>query len=264
MSNDQVTVVCSPNDDIVRSLLAIHLAAPSGLLVDVGLPCGGLDVLLDVVPEKSWADLLPVADELTADLVARATTPCPGTGGLLAAPGTVCSPTPGLIGALIARARERHERVVVDVSPSGADLWAATLRAADRIALVVRGDLPGVVAGQRCLRWLREAGWQDRVRVVVAAMPTATAVSPAELTAALGPLFAQLPWDPQAVAHARNLGEPGQLPRSALRTALAETAARWQGEAGGGAADGAGRSRWQQTGQLLKGLMGRRLAEQTT
>jgi Flp pilus assembly CpaE family ATPase len=264
MSQHQVTAVCSPNDDIMRSLLAIHLAAPSGLLVDFGLPCGGLDVLLDVVPDKTWADLLPVAHALTADLLDRATTACPGTGGLLAAPGAVRCPPPDLIGGMIAQSRDRHGHVVIDVSPAAPDVWLATLRAADRIALVVRGDLPGVVAGKRCLGWLREAGLQEQVRLIVAATAAGTAVSPAEITAALGPVFAHLPWDPQTVALARNLGQPALLPRSPLRTALAETVARWHDGASRPGESESHRSPWRQAHHLLRGLLSRRLDERTT
>jgi Flp pilus assembly CpaE family ATPase len=264
VSRRSLTAVCSPNDDIQRTLLSIHLAAPDGLLIDFGFPCGGLDVLLDVTPQKSWADLLPVAHELTADLLERATTPCPGTGGLLAAPSTVGSPPAGLVSSLIAQARERYDRVIIDVSPASPDLWHASLQDADQIALVIRGDVPGVVAGQRCLGWMRQIGVAERIRLVVASTAPPTAVSPDEVAASLGPIFAWLPWDPETVAYARNLGQPGRLPRSPLRTALVDTVSRWQDATVPTISDGSSRSRWQQPGQILRGLWAYRPVRRTT
>lgn len=116
MSGSRVTVVCSPEAVAVRPVLAVHLAAPDGLLVDFGTPCGSLDVLLDLQPTKTWADLLPVASELTAELLARATTPCPGIGALLAAPPGVAAPSPALVAAVLERARDRGCPVVVEMA----------------------------------------------------------------------------------------------------------------------------------------------------
>jgi Flp pilus assembly CpaE family ATPase len=264
MSSHQVTVVCSPNDDVQRSLLAIQLARPKGLLIDFGIPCGGLDVLLDVQPDRHWADLLPVADELTADLLGRATTPCAEIGGLIAAPQTVSSPTPGLIRSLLGEARAQHEHVVVDVAPGAPDVWLACLQAADRIALVVRGDLPGLVAGRRTQAWLRAAGLAERLQIVVTTPAPGSPLGAEEISNTLGPIYATLPWDPQAVAEARNHGQPGRMSRSPLRQALADAADRWTQGVPAAAPQRKAGSWWQPASDAIRALLSRSLDAQTT
>ena len=222
MSNSLITAVFSPHDEVSRSLLAIHLGRPDSLLIDLGLPFGGLDTLLNVFPEKSWADLVPVAHDLSSDLLARAVTPIERHGGLLAAP-TLATASEGLtstvIGALLARARERYERIVIDVSPSLREAQLTALTLADRIALVVRADIPGLVIGQRCLTWLHSLGLRERVRVV-----TAATVPPAPVSA-------------QEAAKA-----------------LAETASRWEQDWSSMPLSEPPVSRWRQTGDLIRSL----------
>lgn len=130
------------------------------------------------------------------------------------------------------------------------------MRQADAIALVVPNDLPGVVAAQRCRGWLQGLGLGDRVRVILAATDTA-AVSPVEAAAALGPVFAHLPRDARSLAAARNLGRPGDIPRSPLATALADVVDRWGGVAPGAAAPPVTAPRWYHRALPLRGLLGR-------
>ena len=260
MSNSLITAVFSPHDEISRSLLAIHLGRPDSLLIDLGLPFGGLDTLLNVFPEKSWADLVPVAHDMSSDLLSRAVTPIERHGGLLAAPALAATSeglTPAVIGALLARARERYDRIVLDVSPALREAQLTALTLADRIALVVRADIPGLVIGQRCLAWLHGLGLRDRVRIVTTATVPPAPVSAHEIAQALGPVFASLPWDPAVTARARNLGEPWRSTVSPIGQALAETARRWEQDWTSIPLSEPRVSRWRQTGDLIRSLFAR-------
>ncbi|MBC7545050.1 MAG: hypothetical protein H7338_20180 [Candidatus Sericytochromatia bacterium] len=256
MSISQLTAVFSPSDEISRSLLTVHLAGPEALMIDFGLPFGALDTLLNVVPAKTWSDLLPIAHDLTAELLAPAVTPAGGHGGLLAAPPPAETEalTPAHVTALLTTAREGHDRIVMDISAAWRASQITALSLADCIAFVVRADIPGLVTGQRCLALLKHLGLRERVRLVVAATPPPMAVSHAEIADLLGPIHAVLPWDPAAVIRTRNLGEP-RLGTGPMRQALADIALGWEPAPGVSGQPVGASTVWQRTGYRLRGLM---------
>ena len=157
---------------------------------------------------------------------------------------------PAAVAALLAAARERWERVVVDVgfgleqdeelsfdvpAPQRNGATLAALAAADEVVAVGGPDavsLPRLVRGTEDLA---EAAPEARLRVVVNRLrPAAAGVSPRSQVEAVWtryassgiPLAGFLPWDPAAADRALLGGQvlAEAAPGSALRRALAELA----------------------------------------
>lgn len=87
--------IFSAKGGVGKSLIAANLGAALSMLpdsptlvVDLHPVSGSADLLLDVKPEKSWVDLLPVVQELTERQIQLAAADCGHSLELLAAPGS--------------------------------------------------------------------------------------------------------------------------------------------------------------------------------
>ncbi len=163
--------VFSAKGGVGKSLVASNLAAafaafhrlPTALL-DLAPGLGQDDLLLDLVPERTWADLLPVISELTAKHLELAATVHPSGLRLFAAPPeiNVVNPrtsgvnplTPDLLKALLAALRQNFAHTVLDC-PTG--LEASTLAAfgeAELRLVVLTLDVPTLRSTQRLIQAL--------------------------------------------------------------------------------------------------------------
>lgn len=132
----------------VATNLAVTLAAGGSkrvLLMDLDLQFGDVAIMLQLNPERSIADAIPMAGRLDADgLRSLLTKYRPGVDALLAPAG----PAEGdhvnrdLIMELVGVAREMFDFIVVDTPPYFSDQVLATLDLSDWFVLVVTPDLP--------------------------------------------------------------------------------------------------------------------------
>jgi len=132
----------------VATNLAATLAAGGShrvLLIDLDLQFGDVAIMLQLEPERSIADAIPMAGRLDeAALRSLLTKYRPGLDALLAPAGPAEGDhvTRELIGELIGVARQMFDFIVVDTPPYFSDQVLATLDLTDWFALVVTPDLP--------------------------------------------------------------------------------------------------------------------------
>ena len=213
---------------LVATNLAVHLArrAPT-LLLDLHPVLGYDDLLLDLRPDRSWLDLIPVAAELTARHVEL--TAAVHSSGLryLAAPRTGSPPlvsTPQMT-ALLASLAGWHAWLLIDLAPetilAGPD-WLAQL---ELLLLVATGD-PPALRGARMLLEALPAEMHAHARLVLNQFGRRHPVQPRAVADSLEcPLLAVLPTDRSAVGYQINFGHPCALdPSSAFGRAVASLA----------------------------------------
>jgi pilus assembly protein CpaE len=194
---------------LIATNLALALTRYGGtLLVDLHIGDGGDDLLLDLSPERSWADLLPVAGELTERHLELAIRTHSSGLSLLAGPaGAPDAESEQRLIALLQALAGQFEWTVLD-SPSSSPMLSSWLTLSDVIALVATADPPALRAAQRRLASL-PSGDRARVRLVLNQFTRAHPAHPSSVAASLEcPLLAVFPTDPRAVGFQINFGRP--------------------------------------------------------
>lgn len=208
---------------LVATNLAVLLARQgTALLLDANPGRGVDDLLLDLEAGRSWADLLPVAAELSDRHLSLCAARHPGGLALLAAPATLGPPAsvenlPVLLQSLAAR----FDWLVVD-SPGSDPILSSVLLAQPQVAVVVTtADPPALRSAHRLLDRF-PAPLREQTGLVVNQIGRRHPASPAAIAESLGcALLASLPTDPRAVGYQVNFGQACvQDPRSPLGRAL--------------------------------------------
>lgn len=122
------------------------------LLVDLSLDFGGVEVFLDLRPERGVTDLLPVLDELDLSQFERALTVHPSGLRVLCA-GDRAGPAPSAVQAraLLRFCRVHHDLVILDVPSFLDDVTWAALTEATAVLYVLTPDLPAVQGLRRAI-----------------------------------------------------------------------------------------------------------------
>lgn len=195
---------------IVATNLALALSGMSGaLLVDLDLSAPSADLLLDMTPERSWADLLPVAGELTErDLQLASVVHKQGL-TFLAAP--VALPSSGStehIPQLLETLARHFTWIVLDL---GGPLERSTrlgLSATNTLLVVVTPDPPSL-RGARRLSQSLPASLSGRTGLVINQFSRFHPVNPEAVSRSLDwPLMGVLPRESRLVAEQVNFGRP--------------------------------------------------------
>ncbi len=196
------------------------------LLLDLHPQTGADDLLLDLSPERSWADLLPVAEELTPRHLELAATLHPTGLRLLAAPQQPPA-QPEKVERLLRALSRSADWLLVDAPPPGDPLTAAALAACDALLLVTTPDPPALRAAHRLAEGL-SAPLRARTALVLNQVGRDHPVPPTELATAVGlPLLAALPPDPEAVGNQVHFGRALALDgRATLAREVARLASR--------------------------------------
>jgi Flp pilus assembly CpaE family ATPase len=210
------------------SLLATNLGVclagtAECVLMDLHPGAGYDDLLLDLSPERSWADLLHVAEELTPRHL-ELTLAAHETGlKLLGAPERMLdAPDHDRTLTLLRVLGERIPWLVLDL-PVGLDGFSREIvRMSDLVLLVSTADPLALRAAGRTLAALSETVC-ERTALVLNQITRRHPAAPREVAASLGvKLLAALPPDPRAVGYQVNFGRPCALDRrSALGRAVA-------------------------------------------
>ncbi len=179
------------------------------MLIDLNLISPSADLLLDLAIERSWADLAPVADELTQrHLELAAATSSHGL-MFLAAPAHL--PTTAqleCIPRLLQSLAGHFTWVVLDLGLRTGRLAELCLAATDTLLLIMTADPPALRGGHRLCASL-PAHLLGRTGLVINQYTKFHPAQPESIARSLGcPLMACLPRESRLVADQVNFGRP--------------------------------------------------------
>lgn len=223
-----VIAVFSAKGGVGKSLIAANLGVVfaaghrlSTALIDLDAGSGAADLLLDVQPQRTWADLLPVMGELSPQHLALAITAHVSGLDLLACPerpdtfaeftprneGVEGALTRPFLEALLSAFRQAYALVVLDLPPGMNAIAAAAFSLADIRLMVLTPDAIALRATRRLLASLPED--EKPLGLVLNQYSRGAAVTPNEIESHLGrKLYAILPVDPAAVWTNVSYGQP--------------------------------------------------------
>jgi len=209
--------IYSAKGGVGKSLIATNLGVAVGVgqkhstaLIDLSPGLGTADVLLDLEPERSWADLLPVMDELTDKHLRLAVTEYRPGMDLLACP-------PGLlederldredIASLLGVFREKYEVIFLDTASGWGSVNRAAYLFADLRLMVLTPDVPSLRTTRRYLNSIPEK--EITTGLVINQNSPGAAVEPQEIADHLDlKVFSVLPMDPNGVWSNVSYGQP--------------------------------------------------------
>ena len=219
------------------SLVATNLAVAftrhgSTLLVDLHNGDGTDDLLLDLRPERAWADLLPVAGELEPRQLDLATLTHSGGLRFLAAPPQPVPAGKDRVALLLQVLATRLDWLVLDVPSSPSEVVEA-----DSVLVVATPDAPALRGAQGLLRRLPPET-RSRAGLVLNQVTRAHPAHPASVASALAcPLLGVLPSDARGVGFQVSFGRPCALdPGSAFGRGTAAIARAMAGKRSSGKA----------------------------
>lgn len=209
--------VFSAKGGVGKTLLATNLGVALGLgqqkksvVIDLNPGFGTADLLLDLDPDRSWEDLLPVIHELTLNHIELAVTEFRPGIDLLA-----CSPQfsrcyslgKNEISALLSTLSSRYRFILLDTPPAGGKINKICSGLCDVRLVVLTPDAPALRATERYLKSLTQG--EKMTGLVVNQFSPGAAVNPDEIQSHLQtPLFGVLPMDPESVWANVSYGEP--------------------------------------------------------
>lgn len=220
ISGGKVVVVWSPKGGVGCSLVAANLAVAlqvqqrrRTLLADLNSPYGGVDAILALQPERTFADLFRVIDELHAGHVAQACTEHrSGLAVLCAAntPGPLGGLEPVHITNLVRVCRSLFDVTVLDLPSAWVSPVITAVDLADRLLLVVTPDAPAVRSAQVGVGLLPLAKRERQMTgVVVNRVSTRSELQPREIGEMLAlPVVATIQSDFVALEPHVNTGQP--------------------------------------------------------
>jgi pilus assembly protein CpaE len=169
-------------------------------------------IMLDVAPERTIADLVPVMDKLDTELL-RGFLQVHSSGVKV-----LCSPTRVEEGEALTPERVRRildvltrtfDYVILDLPRSLDDRVVTTLDMASLVLLVTTYEVPCLKSTRMCLDLLRSWRYsEEKLKLVINHANRTNGFSPGEAEGALDyPVFWKLPTDP-AVVSSSNHGKP--------------------------------------------------------
>ncbi len=212
--------VFSAKGGVGKSLVATNLGSVfaagnhlSTALIDLSAGLGAVDLLLDLEPERSWSDLLPVVGELTSQHLNLAITAHESGLHLLACPDVPDAQvnlTRESLEALLTAFRQEYALTLLDVPAGMGVINVAAFHLVDIRLILLTPDAPALRATQRYANSLTKN--EKPVGLVLNQYGRGAPVSPKEIESHLdGRLYAILPVDQGAVWANVSYGQPCAL-----------------------------------------------------
>lgn len=226
----KVIGIFSAKGGVGKSILATNLGVAFAAndpgqtaIIDLHPGLGCVDLLLDLQPERTWSDLLPVINELTLKHLALSVARCHDGLDVLAAPKSFRwsnSLSAEHVIALLEGLRRAYTLVVVDTPAGGGGSNREAYYTSDLRLVVLTPDAPALRSTGRFLHSV--AGKVQETGLVINQFSPGAAAHPDEIQDHLGiPVYGVLPMDPKSVWSNVSYGEPCVLiKRSALGTSI--------------------------------------------
>jgi pilus assembly protein CpaE len=215
----QVITVFGAKGGIGRTMLACNLAVAlvqacgrRVAMIDLDLQFGDVGLLLDVAPERSVANIVPVMDKLDTDLLDGLMTR--HETGLMVLPAPIRLEDgeqirPNEVRRLLEMLTKSYDYVIVDTPRQLSDNVIATLDASNQVFCVSSNQLACLKNTSLCLATMK--AWQydeDKVKLIINETHNGTGLSPQETSEAIDyPILWKVPYDGHLVA-ANQWGKP--------------------------------------------------------
>ena len=215
----EIITVFGAKGGIGRTMLATNLAVAlvkeanqRVALVDLDTHLGDVALLLDIVPERTLADVVPVVDRLDPELMRSFLTVHRSGVRVLAAPlrpeaGETIQPV--VVQKVLEVLRKTYDYVVVDTPRAFNDNVITAMDLSTLILLVTTLEIPCLKSTKLCLDMLRS--WRyptEKVKLVINHAHQANGVGSRDVEGILEyPIFWKIPND-KVVGLATRLGEP--------------------------------------------------------
>ncbi|HIE51319.1 MAG TPA: response regulator [Armatimonadetes bacterium] len=213
--------VYSPQGGVGKSMLAVNLgvclAQESGkntVLVDLNLQFGDVDLMLNIMPERTIAAIIPRLNQLDADLMESFLTTHPASGlKVLVAPTRpeyADTITVFVVEKILQVLRERYTYIVVDTPSVLQDTTLTALDHSDLILLLTALDLLALHNTKIALEMMQKLRYsEDKVRLVLNRSNADVGISVEDVEEALDyPITAFIPSDGRVAVTSVNEGEP--------------------------------------------------------
>lgn len=209
-----VVAVFGAKGGVGASLVAANLALALHrldrcLLIDLHGESAAADLLLDLAPERSWGDLLPVVGELTERQLELASTAHPLGLMLLAAPEAIPRiASPETILQMVQAAARLVAWTVLDLDTAGGIMALSRLNPSNTLMMVATPDPVALRAGRRRLMSLPD-GLRKQIGLVINQHDPLHPANPESIAESLGAaLLGVLPREPSLVGEQVNFGRP--------------------------------------------------------
>lgn len=216
----ELIAVFSGKGGIGKTTLATNLGVAMAMegkdkrvaVVDMDVLLGDVAIMLDVTPERTIGDLVPLIDKLDPELL-RSFLHVHGSGVKV-----LCAPTrvedseslnPDRVKRILDVMARTFDYVIIDLPRTFDDRVVTTLDMANLVLLLTTYDVPCLKSTKVCLDTLR--GWrytEEKLKLVVSHANRQNGLAPGEAERALDyPIYWKVPSD-YAVAGTSNLGKP--------------------------------------------------------
>ena len=172
-----VITVFGPKGGIGASMVAVNLAIAlqrldaKVALIDASLQFGNIDVLLNLHPNRSIADIAQSINDLDADLISTVLAPHPsGVKALLAPtrPELADLVLPDHLQRTVEEMRQLFDYIVIDTPSTLSDLTLSALDLADRVVLLTVADVPAIKNTRMFFQVTEALGYSpDKIMLVI-------------------------------------------------------------------------------------------------
>ena len=215
----RVITVYSPQGGSGKTVIAANLAVALTLegakvvLVDLNLQFGDVDLVLNLLPERTLAALVPRLNQLDPDLMEQFLTEHETGLKVLAAPSRpeyAQTITAQVVEQVVNVLRQNYSFIVIDTASELSDVTLAALDQADVVLLVTTLDLLSLNNTRTVLETLQQLNFPfEKIRLVLNRADSKVGITPEDVEATLDlPISVHIPSDGRVVVTSVNDGKP--------------------------------------------------------
>ena len=220
VAKNRVIAVTAPRSGTGKTVIATNLAVALAkkhnmvALADLNIVGGDVAVLLDLVPQRTVADLLTNDAGVDEDMLESSMMPHGSGLHVLPAPVGGNYDSDGMsrevVQSVLRGMRNKYAITIADCGPANTEGTLAAMDFADIILVVVGNDLPRLRDAKQYLKSLVAGNYaKERIRVVVNRSGVGRVISEKEVAVLLEfPLAAYLANDNELVSGSVNMGQP--------------------------------------------------------